>query len=50
MLFWVPQYKNDIKLLETVQRKATKVVKVLEGKAYEGWLRSHALLSAEQKR
>lgn len=33
--FWVPQYGNDIKLLERVQRRATKMVKGQEGKMYE---------------
>lgn len=47
MLFWVAQYKKDIKV--SVQRKATKMVKVLEGKVYKERLRSHALLSTEQR-
>ena len=36
--FWVPQYKKDIKILESAQR-GTKMGKVLDGKMYEEQLR-----------
>lgn len=36
---WVPQYKKDIKLVASVQRRATKMAEGLEGKTYEEQLR-----------
>jgi len=45
----VPQYKQDIKLLECGQRRATKMGKGLEGKMYEEQMRSLGLLSPEQR-
>jgi len=46
---WAPQYKKDIKLLDTFQRKATEVVKGLQGKIHEEWLRALGVLSPEQR-
>jgi len=43
--FWVSQYKKDIKLLARVQKRATKMVKGLKGKAYQEQLRSLGLCS-----
>jgi len=48
--FWAPQFKQDVKVLEYLQRKATKLVKRLEGMSYEGWLRTWDLYSLETRR
>ena len=44
----MPEHEKDIELLESIQRRAAKMVKDLEGN--EEWLRSLGLFSPEQRR
>ena len=45
----MPQYKKDIKLLESIQMRAGEMIMGMEGKMYEERLRSLFMFSTEQR-
>ncbi|KFQ59715.1 hypothetical protein N334_03899, partial [Pelecanus crispus] len=47
---WGPKHKNDMDLLEQVQRRATKMIRGLEHLSYEGRLRDMGWFSLEKRK
>ncbi|KAK4830735.1 hypothetical protein QYF61_013185 [Mycteria americana] len=49
VLFWAPQYKRDMDILDRVQQRTVKMIKRLEHLSYEKRLRELGLLSLEKR-
>ena len=47
---WSPQYRRDIDLLQSIQRRATKMIQGMEHLSYEDGLRELGLFSLEKRR
>ena len=47
---WGPQHREDMELLELVQRRSMKIIKGLEHFSYEERLRGMGLFSLEKRR
>ncbi|RMC03980.1 hypothetical protein DUI87_19317 [Hirundo rustica rustica] len=46
--FWAPQFRKDVETLECIQRRATRLVKDLEHKSCEEWLRELLFFRLEE--